>query len=317
MDTLKWFFGILVVLWLIWFFAGGPARPASTQPFIKEPAPLDTGEAYGNSGTTTRFFFSPPQYKQAPTYTAPAIYSGIKNNESGQGGGSTGISSQGLWGSSAEKPVRFGNAWSARETNPSKEYIELVVSYNQNKPISITGWKIKSATTGKEATIGTGVGVFYSGRINNESPVHLLSGDRVVVVTGRSPIGASFRLNRCTGYLEQFQDFVPPLRSECARPQDEVGADRLDDACFSYVQKLPQCQVHVRAYPAGLSPECQRFLSENITHNGCVELHKNDKDFSRSEWRVFLGYTQELWKEKRDTLLLINETGKTIDSFSY
>lgn len=42
--------GILAVLWIIWYYSGGPARYEATHgPFLKEPAPIDTGEVYGPS----------------------------------------------------------------------------------------------------------------------------------------------------------------------------------------------------------------------------------------------------------------------------
>ena len=47
-NDLKWLIFILIGLWLVWFFTGGPQRYESQQgPFIKPPAPLDTGAIYG------------------------------------------------------------------------------------------------------------------------------------------------------------------------------------------------------------------------------------------------------------------------------
>lgn len=306
----------MVALWLLWFLTGGPERFSSTQPFIKEPAPLGTGETYGRASSTVPFFARPPEYKQAPTYQTPPLYKSTQIH-SGVDSGIATTSSKNFWQSSIEKPVRFGNAWGVRETDPAKEYIEITVAYRQSQPINITGWKIKSATTGREVTIGTAARLPYSGRVNDESPIYLSQEDRAVITTGRSPTGVSFRKNRCTGYFEQFQDFTPMLPLECPRPSDDVGADRLDDACFAYLQTLPQCQAHVRALPAGISPECQQFITQTLTYNGCVDAHKNESGFHRTEWRVFLNYPRELWKKQRDTLLLIDTTGRTVDSYSY
>ena len=38
---------VLVILWFIWFFTGGPGRAGNDKPFIKPAAPVDTGEKYG------------------------------------------------------------------------------------------------------------------------------------------------------------------------------------------------------------------------------------------------------------------------------
>jgi len=41
------FIGFLVVLWLIWFFTGGPARSDKDKPYINPAAPISTGDTYG------------------------------------------------------------------------------------------------------------------------------------------------------------------------------------------------------------------------------------------------------------------------------
>ena len=46
-NELKGFILILIVLWLVWFFTGGPQRAGNDKPFIKPAAPIDTGEVYG------------------------------------------------------------------------------------------------------------------------------------------------------------------------------------------------------------------------------------------------------------------------------
>jgi len=46
-DHLKGLIIILIILWLVWFFTGGPSRGDTDKPFLKPPAPLDTGQKYG------------------------------------------------------------------------------------------------------------------------------------------------------------------------------------------------------------------------------------------------------------------------------
>ncbi len=48
MDDLKWFLGIMAVLFIAWFVSGGPDRVSSHKgPLIKPPEPVSTGEIYG------------------------------------------------------------------------------------------------------------------------------------------------------------------------------------------------------------------------------------------------------------------------------
>ena len=47
-NHLGWLVVILIILWFVWFFTGGPQKYESKAgPFLKPPAPIDTGEIYG------------------------------------------------------------------------------------------------------------------------------------------------------------------------------------------------------------------------------------------------------------------------------
>lgn len=47
-SDLKWLAAIVVIIWVVWAFTGGPSRYEATQGiFLKPPAPLSTGETYG------------------------------------------------------------------------------------------------------------------------------------------------------------------------------------------------------------------------------------------------------------------------------
>jgi hypothetical protein len=45
-DLLK-LIGILAILWIVWFFMGGANSQDTDKPFVKPPAPIDTGIKYG------------------------------------------------------------------------------------------------------------------------------------------------------------------------------------------------------------------------------------------------------------------------------
>ncbi len=46
-NHLKWIIFILIVLWFVWFFTGGPERYEKNKPFIEPADPISTGEVYG------------------------------------------------------------------------------------------------------------------------------------------------------------------------------------------------------------------------------------------------------------------------------
>ena len=45
-EELMWFFGVLVLMWIVWYFTGGPERAATAKPFIKPPDQQGQYEQY-------------------------------------------------------------------------------------------------------------------------------------------------------------------------------------------------------------------------------------------------------------------------------
>lgn len=294
MDLLKWVLFVLAILWVVWFLTGGPGSDRTKHPFLRAPAPLDTGELYGEPfsipGVPGGGIVSEEQKEKEENVS---IFRGSFN-------------------------LGTGNPYA---TNPNEEYIEIRSSFNNKQPTNITGWKVKSAISGFEATIGKGVYLPASGAVNREDTIFLNPGDRAVIVTGRSPNGVSFRLNACTGYFEQFQDFTPSLPQECPYVRSENlpigGQGGLDDACVSYIESIPQCFAHISAIPTTLNANCHDYINKNIHYNGCVQNYKNDPNFYKPEWRVFLERPTELWRQNRETIKLFDAEGRLVDSLSY
>ncbi len=211
--------------------------------------------------------------------------------------------------------VTIGYTSGRYETDPQKEYIELTASYNNKSPVRITGWTLVGKK-GLDISIGQGSILAYSSQVNPQTDIYLNPGDRAYVITGQSQIGTSFKINKCTGYFTQFQTFYPYLSTDCPRPEDEDSAANLDDQCLNYLDTLPSCRLQISIPPA-LSSQCQTYINNNVNYSKCVDFHKNDSDFYKSEWRIYLNRTEKLWKSERETIILKDENGKTIDSVSY
>lgn len=286
MDLLKFVIFALALLWVLWFSAGGPWSPRVKDPFIEPPPPLGTGETYNA--------VKPVGVKDATT-------------------GKT------IEKAPTENKIAFYGKGNARITDAAREYLEIRAARENTKPIQISGWTLKSAVTGKSATIGNGVYLPIAGRVNPEQTISLAPGGRAFLTTGRSPKGYSFRLNMCTGYFEEFQDFSPWLPLNCPYPKNENLPVGLTDACMDYIEKFGRCDAATGPLPLSFSndPLCQEYVGENINYGACVDTHKSDPDFYSTEWRVYLGRDQELWKSERETILLLDENGKVVDTVAY
>jgi hypothetical protein len=309
-----WFFiGVFAFIFLIWVATGGPLHPiAFTGPKLAQPGVLGGGT-----------------YLQLPR----APY-GVGGSNISLPGSSSGENTQ----NSSETPALGGSTFGplspyrnivrmshyisgAGSADPGNEYIEISVAQNAGFPIDISGWALSSDVTGNIVSIPKGTEVPASGTINAAENIVLTPGTRAMLISGRSPIGASFRENKCIGYFSTFQKFSPPLPQNCPTPSDELsslyGAGYIRDvACIDYVNKLSRCQVALSP-PVTVSGACQNFMVQYLNYNGCVTAHRNDSDFLGDTWRVYLGRTSPLWRANREVVKLLDINRKTVDAFSY
>lgn len=205
---------------------------------------------------------------------------------------------------------------SVKEVYPEKEYVEIEVIQPNLSGTDATNWVLANAR-GEKTALGQASGLPLFGKVNQTEPLKIKAGDHLFVSTGRSPIGVSFRVNKCSAYLEQFQDFVPPISGECPYITFEKGAGSLDNQCQMFLQGIRPCETNTRPLPAGVTPACKAFLDSTVNYNGCVATHKNDADFYLKEWRIFLGKEKEFWAEPSDTITLLDDKGKFIDIMKY
>ena len=309
-----WFFiGIFVFIFLIWIATGGPLHPiAFTGPSLAQPGVLGGGtylqlprSPYGLGSTNV-------------SLPGSSNDGGAQSNET-----PTSLSGSVFGPSSSYRGVVSLNHYvsGAGSSDPKSEYIELYVAQDAGTPVTISGWTLSSDATGSSATIPRGTEVPVSGTVNASQDIVITPGKRALLISGQSPIGASFRENKCIGYFSTFQQFSPSLPQNCPTPSDELssyyGAGYIRDvACIDYVNKLSRCQVALSP-PTGVSVTCQNFLTQYLNYNGCLGAHQNDADFKGDTWRVYLGRTSSLWRAQHEIVRLTDATGKTVDAFSY
>ena len=208
-----------------------------------------------------------------------------------------------------------------RSSDPREEYLTLRVNSGAGTNIQLTGWTLKSLSSGNSATIPKGTYLFFAGTQNLEENINVTGGNVVYVVTGSSPDGVSFKTNKCSGYLEQFQNYTPFMSSNCplARNEDLSGIPDIavNDDCLSYINSFPSCKTQTTNLPTNWSYECKNFITTKLNYASCVNTHKNDKDFYGNEWRVYLKRGQSLWKSSRENIVLYDSLGKIVSTLKY
>lgn len=206
---------------------------------------------------------------------------------------------------------------SAGSINAAEEYVRIRANRDNKEPLDITGWTLKNRN-GERLAIGGGAILPYSAQVNRQENIMLAPDDEAVIITGKSPIGASFRLNLCTGYFNQFQKFTPSLPKDCpAANKTPELYDMYDDACIATVEKQPRCTTLV-SVPFGSSNACGEYLNRHLNYNGCVDDYKNDKNFfSPKKWYVYLGRDSEFWPGTRGTIKLFDRDGNLAAETTY
>ena len=318
-----WFFlGIFAFIFLVWFAIGGPMRPvALTFPALPK---LTTSTTSGLNGGS---YFSLPH---APFGIGNSYISLVGSSDGGESlSGGTEVALPPIIGGSAVGPpspyqgiVSMSHYVSgAGSQDPANEYVQIAVAQNARASVDISGWTLESDATGAASSIPKGTEVPLSGVINAVQDIVLAPGERALIISGQSPIGASFRENKCIGYFSDFQRFSPALPQNCPAPSSELvsfygPAYIRDAACIEYVSGLPRCQVELSP-PVTVSGACQSFLVKYLNYNGCVAAHEHDADFMGATWRVYLGRTNSMWRTRYEIVKLLDAQGRVVDAFSY
>jgi hypothetical protein len=208
-----------------------------------------------------------------------------------------------------------------RGNTPNYEYAVLHMSDYATTTVQISGFRLQSVASGQGVTIPNGVVLYWSGTINGQNLIILSPGDNVFLITGISPIGYNFKVNKCSGYLSQFQTFVPYLSTMCPAPRDEnlssIPRRIENNACLDYINSMPSCRQQINPLPTNFSYECTNFITTKLNYNSCISTHKDDKNFYQKEWRVYLGRSSTLWQSEREDIILYDANGKIVSELTY
>lgn len=312
-SDLLFFIFFIVVLGIVWSLTGGPERTISREgPFLNPPFPLGEGSAYRVPGVTIPSRNGSAEGENDRDQNAlERVITRIRTG----------------FGEITEEKSPYASSVSlsasrAKDSDARDEYVTIKINKNLEGRVPLSSWRIESSVTTLGSLLGNAAYLPYSGQVNTESPVAVDAGTTLYVITGRSPIGTSFRTNLCTGYFAQFQEFEPSLKEACPIPEDEL-ASKVDsgfvpnDECIDFVEDIDRCTLILTEIPARVGAACQNFILEDLTYNGCVQAHKDMDGFYNTEWYIYLDRDQELWKGSRERIRLLDENGKVVAATSY
>lgn len=207
-TILKWIFIFFVIaLILFWLLSGGPQKAWEVGKHLGNPVGLLFEDAT-SSDSTIRLPWQPTEMTRGPDISD---YVGVADSELARSNTQT---------ESRTELQQFGDpspyTGTVHITNrvtgrADEEFIELQAS--GSAAVGVSNWSLQSAMSGVRVYIGNATPAFISGVVNPVASIFLSPGERVIVSSGPSPLGVSFRENICTGLLQQYQRFTPPLQS--------------------------------------------------------------------------------------------------------
>ena len=229
---------------------------------------------------------------------------------------------------SAEQAKQFASEYKdivdlsfiVRSPDPKNEYLTMRVTKTLEKPVRVTGWSIRSSENGTSVYISTGAYYYTNTIVNTEEDIYLDNNDTLYLISGTSPVGTSFKTNRCTGYLSHIRTFIPALKNNCPLAKNEdlssIARTRENEQCLNYIDTISSCRIQKTTLPANWSQECKKFLYEKLNYTSCFNAHRNDFNFFGDEWMIYLNRNTRMWSSGRDTLTLYDNLGKIVDTLN-
>lgn len=221
--------------------------------------------------------------------------------------------------------VYLSNISNLNDPEPNREYMKLSTNLDDKEILTITGWYLKSEITGKYVIIG-GASLLPFPFKKTESPIKIQDGDSVYLTKGFSPIGISFRTNKCTGYFEENREFTPNLPMQCPTARNEKlptfsNIEDRNQECLDILYSIPRCSTRGSAFTRNFADtvpqSCKTYIETQINYESCVAKHFGDTDFPGNEYRVYFNKFGPLWQKNNDTINLYDENGLIIDTIKY
>lgn len=191
------------------------------------------------------------------------------------------------------------------------EHVSLVANPKTGQTIVVTGWSLQANRAAQ--VIPQAIASLDLLHPTLEGDIRLGAGHVLDIYATRSAAGASFRLNRCTGYLQNRFNFIPALPQECPAV-DRSDIVTFTGACQDYLLSLRSCQEPNPAAVPSNDSLCRYYIN-NRNYLGCVDKYKNMAGFYSNQWRVWTG--AEFLDNLHDRLLLLDKAGKLVDVYVY
>jgi len=156
----------------------------------------------------------------------------------------------------------------------------------KDEKINFTGLKIKGKKFQKEIKKATRI--WKQGA--KEEDVIAKNYQKIYLIGEKSPLGKSFLLNKCMGYLKENFQFFPNFYTRCPKPKIEE-ISHLSETCQEFILNLRNCEIPnwQKNYEISRDSKCVDYLQSHFNYSSCLKNHQKDKDFFEDAWYLYLG----------------------------
>ncbi|MDP1706462.1 MAG: hypothetical protein Q8L36_01455 [bacterium] len=196
-------------------------------------------------------------------------------------------------------------------------YNRVAIASKTNDLINVSGWRIQNKW-GSLPNIPQAIADYQPFGINAKTDIIIKAGETVNMYSNRSASNQNFRLNKCTGYFNNYYNFQPVLPKSC--PALDKGDSYLfSSSCQNFVRSISGCRVptanELNRFSLPGDNLCHAFL-DKINYGGCYQEHSTDANFFSKEWRVWLGQNFD-FDRRNDRLFLFDENNLLVDEYVY
>lgn len=208
-----------------------------------------------------------------------------------------------------------------RSIDPAKEYVTLRNGTFLNRTeasVPISGWTIESRKNGRIVVPSAEeIPMIDAGT----RQIILPPKGEIIITSGATTFGRSFRENVCTGYFTQYHSFTPSLATCSAISFD---AQRLLDSgyngdCVDFIKGIARCRIPAIPYEKSgrIGSACIDHITNTYSYSGCVARFRDEKTFFKNTWRVFLNQPSHIFDTLHDRVIVRDSEGLIVDEFEY
>ncbi|MBU2635138.1 hypothetical protein KJ841_01525 [Patescibacteria group bacterium] len=208
--------------------------------------------------------------------------------------------------------VKISNIQAQTEYRPS--LINLRVNIYPGEKINLTGWKIKARKG--EIIIPKGIEKYQS----HITPRDIIIKEytNIYLINDSNPLGRdkNFCLNKCFGYIKNYNSFYPSFYTYCPKPKLE-DVSHLNPYCQEYILRLSSCEIpnYSNNIKIATDSKCVSFLNNTFNYSSCFKEHSKDEDFLKNYWYVYVG--TDIVEPLHDTIYLYDPNGLLVDKYMY